>query len=223
MVVNEEVPMSLRLLGKKLGMTQIFEEGGVLTPVTVIELGPNYVVQKKNEAAEGYCALQLGFDPVRAKRLTKPRLGHLAKAGLEGLRFLRESRLSAAEAEPYQPGEAITVEYFAVGESVDVTGRSKGRGMAGVVKRHHMHGPLSLSHGAHEVMRHVGSIGSSATPSRVFKGKRMPGRMGYANRTLQNLRVVAIRPEENLLLVKGAVPGAKGGLVIVAKSVKRQG
>jgi len=215
--------MSMRLLGKKLGMTQIFEEGGQLTPVTVIELGPNYVVQKKEEPKEGYCALQLGFDPVRAKRLTKPRLGHLAKAGLEGLRFLRESRLPRAEAEGYKLGDTITVEYFAVGDSVDVSGRSKGRGMAGVVKRHGMHGPLSLSHGAHEVMRHPGSIGSSATPKRVYKGKRMPGRMGNATRTLQNLRVVAVRPEENLLLVKGAVPGPKGALVVVAKSVKRQG
>jgi large subunit ribosomal protein L3 len=214
--------MAMRLLGKKLGMTQIFEEGGQLTPVTVIELGPNYVVQKKEEPKEGYCALQLGFAPMRAKRLTKPRLGHLAKAGLEGLRFLRESRLARAEAEPYKVGDTITVEYFAVGDSVDVTGRSKGRGMTGVVKRHGMHGPLSLSHGAHEVMRHVGSIGSSATPKRVYKGKHMPGRLGNDQRTLQNLRVVAVRPEENLLLVKGAVPGPTGGLVTVSKSVKRQ-
>ena len=215
--------MSMRLLGKKLGMTQIFEEGGQLTPVTVIELGPNYVVQKKEEPTDGYCALQLGFDPVRAKRLTKPRLGHLAKAGLEGLRFLRESRVPRAEAEPFKPGDAITVEYFAVGDSVDVTGRTKGRGMTGVVKRHGMHGPLSLTHGAHEAMRHGGSIGSSATPARVFKGKHMPGRLGNDQRTLQNLRVVAIRPEENLLMVKGAVPGPNGRLVTVAKSVKRQG
>jgi large subunit ribosomal protein L3 len=215
--------MAMRLLGKKLGMTQIFEEGGILTPVTVIELGPNYVVQKKEMPTDGYCALQLGFDPVRAKRLTKPRLGHLAKAGLEGLRFLRESRLERAEAEAYQVGQAITVEYFTIGDSVDVTGRSKGRGMAGVVKRHGMHGPLSLTHGAHESMRHGGSIGSSATPSRVFKGKHMPGRLGNDQRTLQNLRVVGVRPEENLLLVKGAVPGPNGALVTVSKSLKRQG
>lgn len=215
--------MAMRLMGKKLGMTQIFEEGGQLTPVTVIELGPNYVVQKKEEPQDGYCALQLGFDPVRAKRLNKPLLGHLAKAGLEGLRFLRESRLPRAEAEPYKPGDAITVDYFAVGDSVDVSGRSKGRGMTGVIKRHGMHGPLSLSHGAHEFMRHVGSIGSSATPKRVYKGKRMPGRLGNDARTLQNLRVVAVRPEENLLLVKGAVPGPKGALVVVTKSVKHKG
>ncbi|MCB1163365.1 50S ribosomal protein L3 [bacterium] len=215
--------MALRLLGKKLGMTQIFEEGGVLTPVTVIELGPNYVVQKKSADSDGYSAVQLGFEPMRAKNSNKPRLGHLAKAGLEALRYLRESRITAEEAEGYSVGDAITVEKFAAGDSVDVSGRTKGRGTAGVIKRHGMHGVLSMTHGSHEVMRHAGSIGSSATPSRVFRGKKMAGRYGFARQTMQNLRVVAVRAEENLLLVKGAVPGPNGSLVLVTKSIKSKG
>lgn len=215
--------MALRLLGKKLGMTQIFEEGGQLTPVTVIELGPNYVVQKKTEENEGYSALQLGFEAKRAKRTTKPEQGHTAKAGLGALRHLRESRVEAAEVEKYNPGDIIGPDYFTEGEHVDVTGTSKGRGTAGVIKRHGMHGTASMTHGSHEVMRHAGSIGASATPARVFKGKKMAGRYGNERKTMQNLRVVGVRPEENLILVKGAVAGPKGGLVLVQKTVKQSG
>lgn len=215
--------MSLRLLGRKLGMTQIFEEGGQLTPVTVIELGPNYVIQKKNEARDGYVALQLGFESMREKRVTKPELGHTAKAGLGALRFLRESRLDAAEAEAYNEGDAINADFFSEGDSVDVTGKSKGRGFTGVIKRHGMHGTASMTHGAHEVMRHAGSIGASATPARVFKGTKMAGRHGNARKTIQNLRVVSVRAEENLIIVKGAVPGPTGGMVVVQKSVKKSG
>ena len=213
--------MKLRLLGKKLGMTQIFEEDGRLTPVTVLEVGPNYVIQKKTVESDGYDAVQLGYEPKRAKNTSKPLQGHFAKAGFNPLRHLRESRLSAEEIASYDVGQEISVDHFEEGEFVDVVGTTKGRGFAGVIKRHGMHGTLSLSHGSHEVMRHAGSIGQSATPARVFKGKRMAGRMGNDRQTTQNLRVVGIRAEENLLLVKGAVPGAKGGLVMVQKALKK--
>jgi large subunit ribosomal protein L3 len=215
--------MSLRLLGKKLGMTQVFDDNGMLQPVTVIELGPNFVVQKKTEENDGYSAIQVGFQLMREKNSTKGRIGHTKNVGLEPLRFLRESRLTTKEVEQYNPGDNISIDYFTEGEYVDVVGTSKGRGFAGVMKRHGMHGTASLTHGAHEAMRHAGSIGASATPARVFKGKKMPGRMGNDRKTVQNLKVVAIRPDENLIIVKGAIPGARGGLVMVAKSVKRQG
>jgi large subunit ribosomal protein L3 len=187
----------------------------------VIELGPNFVVQKKSIEKEGYTAIQIGFAAMREKRSTKPVLGHLRKAGLGALRFMRESRLGAQEAEAYSPGDEIKADYFTAGDIVDVVGTSRGRGFAGVMKRHKMHGALSMTHGTHEYDRHGGSIGSSATPSRVLKGKRMPGRMGNVRTTVQNLRVVEVRPEENLLLVKGAVPGSRNGLVIVQKAIKR--
>jgi len=211
----------MRLLGKKLGMTQIFGENGELTPVTVIELAPNFVVQKKTPETDKYSALQLGYEPMRAKRSSKARVGHSKKAGLEPLRFLRECRVEPAVADNYGVGDSIKVDYFEIGESVDVIGRSKGRGFTGVIKRHGMHGTASLTHGAHEVMRHAGSIGASATPARVFKGKKMAGRHGNTRHTVQNLRVVEIRPEENILIVKGAVPGAKSGLLMIQKSIKR--
>ncbi|MBN2171607.1 MAG: 50S ribosomal protein L3 [Candidatus Krumholzibacteriota bacterium] len=214
--------MSLRLLGKKLGMTQIFEDDGRLTPVTVIELGPNYVTLVKTLERDGYRALQLGFDPMSEKRASRPEQGHLKQAGLPPLRHLRECRVDEAEAGRYQPGDALGVDLFSEGDQVDVTGWSKGRGTAGVIKRHGMHGTLSMTHGSHETMRHAGSIGQSATPSRVFRGKRMAGRFGNDRRTVQNLRVVGLRPEENLLLVKGAVPGSRGGLVMVRKSIKNR-
>jgi len=213
--------MSLRLLGKELGMTQIFEEDGVLTPVTLIELGPNTVTQIKTPEKDGYSALQLGFDPKRAKRASRPEQGHAAKAGIEPVRHLRESRVSTEEAGSYKLGDQLGADFFSPGDYVDVIGLSKGRGYAGVIKRHGMHGTLSMSHGSHEVMRHAGSIGASATPSRVFKGKKMAGRMGNERRSVQNLRVVEVHPEENLLLVKGAIPGYKGRLVQVQKSTKR--
>jgi large subunit ribosomal protein L3 len=215
--------MALRLLGKKLGMTQIFEEGGVLTPVTVIALGPNTIIQKKTDDCDGYSALQLGFETKPVKRASKPEQGHGAKAGVETPRFLRESRMEAAELENYNVGDLIGADFFTEGEHVDVTGKSKGRGFAGVIKRHNMHGTASLTHGAHEVMRHAGSIGASATPARVFKGKKMPGRFGNERKTTQNLRVVGVRADENLLLIKGAVPGPNGGLVMVQKSIKMRG
>ncbi len=215
--------MALRLLGKKLGMTQIFGEDGVLTPVTVIALGPNTIIQKKTEENDGYSALQLGFESKPARRASKPEQGHGAKAGVETPRFLRESRLEASDLDAYNVGDTLSADFFTEGEHVDVTGKSKGRGFTGVIKRHNMHGTASLTHGAHEVMRHAGSIGASATPARVFKGKKMPGRFGNERKTMQNLKVIGVRADENLLLVKGAVPGPNGGLVMVQKSVKKHG
>jgi len=213
--------MALKILGTKLGMTQIFLEDGKLLPVTVIEAGPNYVIQKKTVDTDGYDALQLGFKPKRAKNTSLPLQGHFKKAGFNPLRYLGECRMSAKEIEAYQVGDEIKADVFSEGDYVDVVGRSKGRGFAGVIKRHGMHGTLSLTHGAHEVMRHAGSIGQSATPARVFKGKRMAGRMGNDRKTIQNLQVVGVRPDENLLLIKGAVPGATGGLVMIQKARKK--
>jgi large subunit ribosomal protein L3 len=213
--------MSLRILGKKLGMTQIFVEEGKLIPVTVVEAGPNYVLQKKTVETDGYDALQLGFMPKRAKNTPKPLQGHFKKAGFNPLRYVRESRMTAADLDNYNVGDEINADVFAEGEYVDVIGVSKGRGFAGVIKRHGMHGTLSLTHGAHEVMRHAGSIGQSATPARVFKGKRMAGRMGTDRKTIQNLKIIGVRNEENLLLIKGAIPGPNGGLVLVQKAHKK--
>jgi large subunit ribosomal protein L3 len=215
--------MALRLLGKKLGMTQIFTEEGALNPATIIELGPNFVVQKKTPEKDGYAALQLGFEPKREKRTSKAEQGHSKTAGLSAMRYLRESRVEEALLHDYKPGDEIGPNVFTAGEFVDVIGTSKGRGFAGVIKRHGMHGTASMTHGAHEVMRHAGSIGASATPARVFKGKKMAGRMGNVRKTIQNLEVLDVRPEENILIVKGAIPGFKGGFVMVQKSIKRQG
>ena len=215
--------MSMRLLGKKLGMTQIFAEDGTLSPATVIQLGPNFVVQKKTPEKDGYSALQIGFEPIRDKSSTKGEIGHAKSAGLRSMRFLRESRVDAKVVESYKPGDEIGPEFFTAGQYVDVIGTTKGRGFAGVIKRHGMHGTASLTHGSHEVMRHAGSIGASAYPSRVFKGKKMAGRMGNERKTAQNLLILDVRPEENVLIVRGAVPGCKNGMVMVQKSIKRQG
>ncbi|MCP4546219.1 MAG: 50S ribosomal protein L3 [bacterium] len=212
--------MALRLLGTKLGMTQIFEESGEMTPVTIIELAPNIVIQKKTVETDKYSALQLGYESKSAKNTSKPEIGHTKKAGQGPLRFLRESRVDGAIVDNYNLGDEIKVDFFTTGETVDVTGVTKGRGFAGVIKRHGMHGTASLTHGAHEVMRHAGSIGASATPARVFRGKRMAGRYGNDRQTTQNLRVVDLRVEENILIVKGAVSGRTGGLVMVQKSIK---
>jgi large subunit ribosomal protein L3 len=213
--------MALRILGKKLGMTQIFVEEGVLLPVTIIEAGPNYIIQKKTIEIDGYCALQLGLESKRAKNTSKPMQGHFEKAGFNPLRHVGECRINADELDNYNVGDELGADVFAEGDFVDVIGKSKGRGFTGVIKRHGMHGTLTLTHGAHEVMRHAGSIGQSATPARVFKGKRMAGRFGGTRHTIQNLRVVGVRPEENLLIVKGAIPGPNGGLVMIQKAHKK--
>jgi large subunit ribosomal protein L3 len=202
------------LLGKKLSMTRIFDDQGRVVPVTVIEAGPCHVTQVKTPEADGYHAVQLGFGSRREILLTKPLLGHLKKSDAPPVALIREFR--QAEAVEVQPGDTLTVEQFQVGDKVHVTGISKGRGFAGVMKRHGFHGHKA-SHGTHESFRGPGSIGSSASPSRVFKGKRMPGHMGVDRVTVRNLTVIKVDQENNLLLVKGAVPGARNGWLEIRK------
>jgi len=202
------------LIGKKLGMTRIFDSDGLAIPVTVIEAGPCFVVQKKTSAKEGYDALQVGFQRCSLGKCNKPEKGHFEKHGAKsGFKYLQEIRLEA-EGE-FAEGQEITVEQFAIGDRVDVIGTSRGRGFAGTVKRHKFHrGPMT--HGSMN-KRAPGSIGASAFPSRVFPGKKMPGHMGNVRVTQKNLEVVDVRPEDNLLLVKGAVPGPRRGLVFIQK------
>ncbi len=207
------------LIGRKLGMTQLFDEKGRVIPVTVLEVGPCYVVQRKRSEKEGYDAVQLGFGRKKVKNVKKPIRGHLAKADFEeGFEVLREVKVQPDEDLP--PGSSVTLDIFEVGEYVDVTGKSKGKGFTGVMKRHGFHG-TPAAHGTHEYFRHGGSIGSSAYPSKVFKGMKMPGHAGNARVTVQNLMVVDIKKERNLLLLRGAVPGPKGGIVLVKRAVKK--
>ncbi|MCX7816577.1 MAG: 50S ribosomal protein L3 [Syntrophales bacterium] len=209
--------MGKGLIGRKLGMTQIFDEEGTAIPVTVIEVEPSVVIQIKTKEKDGYDALQLGYERVKKKVLTKPQIGHFDKVGKGYFRYLREIRCDVSG---YEVGSEIRVDIFRPGEYVDVTGISKGRGFAGGVKRHGFRGGRA-SHGS-MFHRAPGSIGSSSFPSRVFPGKRLPGHMGCERRTVQNLRVVAVRPEDNVLLVKGAVPGAPRGILLIRESVKRR-
>ena len=213
--------MSALLMGKKVGMTQIFEENGDVIPVTVIQAGPCIVCQKKIPEKDHYCAIQLGFSPVRPNRVKKPLAGHFKKAGVGPQRFLHEFRLDKKELDTYEVGQEIKVDGFQAGDYVDITGTSKGKGFAGVMKRHGFHGAPG-GHGTHDYHRHGGSIGSSSFPSRVFKGTKMAGRMGSDRVTLQNLKIVQVKPEQNCLLVRGAVPGARGGLLLIKKAVKKK-
>ena len=207
------------ILGKKVGMTQIFDEGGEVIPVTVIEAGPCFVVQKKTLERDGYQAIQLGFEEVKPKRLTGGQRGHLRKSNLPPLRYLREIRTS--DLEEYEEGQKITVGIFDVGERVDVVGTSKGRGFAGAIKRHGFK-RQSKTHGQSDRHRAPGSIGQSAWPSRVFKGMRMAGHMGHARRTVRNIEIVKVDKESNLLLLKGSVPGPDGGHLIIRKAATRK-
>ncbi len=210
----------LGLIGKKLGMTQRFEAGGTFVPVTVIEAGPCTVVQVRTRDRDGYDALQIGFGQRREKNLTKAVRGHMAKAGRANFATLLEFRLT--EPSEYQVGQDVKLDaLFRVGDSVDVTGTSKGKGFQGVMKRHHFSGHKA-THGTHESFRGPGSVGCRSYPGRIFKGKRMDGHMGQARRTTQNLAVVEVRPDENLILIRGAVPGATGDQVLVHPSVKRK-
>lgn len=202
------------ILGKKAGMTQIFDDTGEVTPVTVIEAGPCYVTQIKTKTKDGYEAVQLGFG--EAKRLNRPQRGHLPK-GVPDLRYLGEVKVDDISA--YEIGQKIDAGVFSVGDLVDVTGISKGKGFAGAMKRHGFSGGPA-THGQSDRARAPGSIGATSTPGRVFKGKRMPGHMGSQRTTVQNLKVAMVDPERNLLAVKGAVPGAKGGLVTIKSAVK---
>jgi large subunit ribosomal protein L3 len=205
------------ILGTKLGMTQVFDEQNRVVPVTVVKAGPNVVTQVRTQEKDGYKAVQLAFGAVDPRKVNKPRTGHYDKAGVTPRRYLAELRTT--DAETYEVGQEITAEVFAAGVEVDVTGTSKGKGYAGVMKRHGFKGQ-GASHGAQAVHRKPGSIGGCATPGRVFKGLRMAGRMGNDRVTTQNLTVHAVRAEDGLLLIKGAVPGPKGGLLFVRSAAK---
>ncbi|MFA4909558.1 MAG: 50S ribosomal protein L3 [Desulfobacteria bacterium] len=209
--------MTRGIIGRKLGMTQVYSQEGDVLPVTVIEAGPCAVVQKKTLGNDGYNALQLGFSQKKKNKINKPLEGHLKKHKSSPYGYLKEFRVEKVD--DYQEGEKITVDAFNAGDFVDVTGISKGKGFAGVVKRWGFKG----GPGAHGSMFHraPGSIGASAYPSRVFKGRKMPGRLGGDRVTVQNIKVIEVRPEENLILLKGAVPGSRNGVVIIRSSIKK--
>ena len=209
--------MKKAIIGKKLGMTQIFAENGAVVPVTVIEAGPCVVTQKKTTETDGYNAIQVGYEDVSEKHVNKPAKGHFAKAGVSAKKHLKEFRLE--DADKYEVGAVIAVDTFAAGEKVDVTGITKGHGYSGAVKRwgHHM---LQATHGVGPIHRQVGSMGANSTPSRVFKNKKMAGQYGNEQVTVLNLEVVKVDAEKNLIAVKGAVPGARGGIVVLRNSVK---
>ena len=200
------------LLGTKLGMTQVWDETNRLVPVTVIQAGPNVVTQVRDADTDGYAAVQIGYGAIDPRKVTQPLTGHFEKAGVTPRRHVVEIR--TADASSYAVGQELSPELFAAGDDVDVTGTSKGKGFAGVMKRHGFHG-VSSSHGSHRNHRKPGSIGGCSTPGRVFKGMRMAGRMGGVRQTTQNLTIHAVDVERGLLLVKGAVPGPRGGIVLV--------
>jgi large subunit ribosomal protein L3 len=205
------------LLGKKIGMTQIFDDNGSAIPVTVIEAGPCYVTQIRSVEGNGYSAVQLGFGEKKPKRLTGGQLGHLKRNDLPPLRYLREFRIKEADV---KEGDQVTVDVFEVGDHVDVTGTSKGRGFAGVVKRHGFAGGPK-THGQSDRQRAPGSIGATSGTARVFKGKRMPGHMGNRRVTSQNLEIVLVDAERNLIGIRGSVPGPKGGLLVIKEARKQ--
>ncbi|MDD3224030.1 MAG: 50S ribosomal protein L3 [Clostridium sp.] len=210
--------MKKAILGRKLGMTQIFDEAGKIVPVSVIEAGPCVVLQKKTTEKEGYDAIQVGFDDKREKLVNKPAKGHFAKAGASFKRFIKELRLEDTSA--YEVGAEIKADTFAVGDKVDVSGVSKGKGFQGTIKRWNAHiGPKS--HGS-KFHRAVGSMGAASDPSRTFKNKRMPGHMGHVNTTVLNLEVAKVIPEKNVILVRGGVPGPNKGFLVIKDSVKAQ-
>ncbi len=208
--------MKKAILGRKLGMTQVFNENGKLIPVTVVEAGPCVVIQKKTVEKEGYNAIQVGFADIHERLVNKPLKGHFGKAGASLKRFIKELRLEDVSA--YEVGAEIKADSFAAGERIDVSGISKGKGFAGVIKRWNFHrGPET--HGS-KFHRAVGSMGGSSSPSRTFKNKKMPGHMGNANTTVLNLEVVRIIPEKNLILIKGGVPGPNKGFLVIRNTVK---
>lgn len=210
--------MQKGIIGRKVGMTQVFDDKGNAIPVTVVEAGPCFVVQKKTIENDGYSSIQVGFEDIRDKLVNKPRKGQFEKAGVAPKRILREFRLENAES--FSVGDIIKADTFNAGDSVDVTGTSKGKGFSGVIKRWNAH-RLKMTHGTGPVHRQVGSMGSNTDPSRVFKGKHMAGQLGNERVTVQNLDVVKVDIENNLIALKGAIPGPKGGIVIIADSVKK--
>jgi large subunit ribosomal protein L3 len=207
------------ILGEKLGMTQLWDNNKVV-PVTVVQAGPCVVTQVRTAETDGYSAVQLAYGQIDPRKVSKPKSGHYAKAGVSPRRHLVELR--TADATEYELGQEVTVETFPVGTPIDVTGKTKGKGYAGVMKRHGFHG-LKASHGVQRKHRHPGSIGACATPGRVFKGVRMAGRMGGKRFTVQNLTVQAVDTEKNLILVRGAIPGPKGALILVRTAAKKKG
>lgn len=218
------------IIGRKVGMTQLFDEDGNVIPATVIQAGPCVVVRKKSaKGKDGYSALVLGFEDMRSSEVdgevqykgNKPSIGVYEKAGVQPKKVLKEIRIWESELDDYEIGQELGATLFNSGELVDVSGTSKGRGFAGVMKRHNMHG-FHATHGTHETFRHGGSIGMSATPAKVWKGKRMAGQYGNSKVKVQNVKVVEILEEENLLVVKGPVPGPTGALVVVSDAVKRR-
>jgi large subunit ribosomal protein L3 len=208
------------LLGTKLGMTQTWDENNRVVPVTVIEAGSNVVTQVRSEETDGYTAVQVGFGAIDGRKVVKPMRGHFEKAGVPPRRHLVEIR--TADAASYTLGQELSTELFAAGEKVDVTGTSKGKGFAGVMKRHGFRG-LRASHGVHRKHRSPGAIGACATPARVFKGVRMAGRMGNATITTQNLAIHAVDAEKGLILIRGAVPGPRGSLIVIRSASKAKG
>jgi len=208
---------TLGIIGKKLGMTQLFLEDGSFMPVTVVEAGPCAIVQKKTKEKDGYDALQLGFLAKNSKRVNKPLAGHFKKASVGPYFYLKEFRLESVEG--YDLGQEVKASLFKPGDVVDVTGLSKGRGFAGVVKRHGFRGSPG-SHGTHEYFRHGGSVGANTFPHHVFKGHRMPGHFGNERVTLQNILVVDVKEDQNLILLRGGLPGSANGWVLIRSAVK---
>lgn len=209
--------MQKGIIGKKIGMTQIFDEAGKVVPVTVVEAGPCVIVQKKTKESDGYEAVQMGFGDVSNKRVSKPAKGHFDKADVAPKRTLREFRLD--DISEVKVGDILKADVFAEGDKIDATGISKGKGYAGTIKRWNGH-VMRKSHGTGPIARHAGSMGSCSTPSRVMKGKKLPGHMGAERVTVQNLTVVKVDAENNLIAIKGAIPGAKGSVVCIQNSVK---
>ena len=209
--------MNKGIIGKKIGMTQLFDEKGMVVPVTVIEAGPCVVVQKKTVENDGYASVQLGYGDVKLKNVNKPMQGHFKKADVAPKRTLKEFRLDDCDA--LNVGDIVKADTFAVGDAIDVIGTSKGKGFQGPIKRHNQH-RLKETHGTGPVHRQAGSMGACSSPSRIYKGKGMAGHMGAEQVTVQNLEVVKIDAENNLIAIKGAVPGPKGGIVYIVDSVK---
>ncbi|MDR1631083.1 MAG: 50S ribosomal protein L3 [Oscillospiraceae bacterium] len=210
--------MQKAIIGKKIGMTQIFDEKGKMIPVTVVEAGPCSVIQKKTVETDGYASIQVGFGDVKIQRVGKPLKGHFDKAQAAPKKVLREFRLEDTDA--HSVGDILKADVFAVGDRVDVVGTSKGKGTAGVIKRWNF-SRLKETHGSGPVARHGGSIGACSDPSKVFKGKKMSGRLGAERVTVQNLDIVKVDVENNLIAIKGAIPGPKGGIVVLADTVKK--
>ena len=209
--------MKKAIIGKKVGMTQIFDENGKVIPVTVVEAGPCVVTQKKNNETDGYVAVQLGFEDIKESKLTKPEAGHLKKAGVEAKKYLKEFKLeNAAE---MNVGDVVKADTFESGDWIDVTGISKGHGYQGVIKRHGAH-RTDMTHGGGPVHRHAGSMGASSHQSRIFPGKIGAGQMGNEQVTIENLEIVKVDAELNMIVIRGAIPGPKGGLVYIRNTVK---